>query len=57
MGARSLQNGRIFYDAGLCKGCGHCVAVCPSNAIRAAVSDLEEAVADVFDRIDRLIEY
>ena len=33
------------------------MTVCPSNAIRADVSDMEEAVADVYDRIDRLIDY
>lgn len=57
IGARSLQNGTIVYDAGLCKGCGHCVAVCQESAIQATVSDLEEAVADVLDRIERLITY
>jgi len=57
VGARSLQDGRILHDDGLCKGCGHCLTVCPSNAIRVSVSDPEEAVADVFDRIDNLIQY
>ena len=57
IGARSLQDGRISYNAALCKGCGHCMTVCPSNAIHADVFDLEEAVADVHDRIDRLIDY
>jgi UDP-glucose 4-epimerase len=57
IGARSLKDGRISYNSDLCKGCGHCMTACQSNAIRADVSDLEEAVADVYDRIDRLIEY
>ena len=57
IGARSSQDGRVFYDADLCKGCGHCITVCPSNAIRADASDLEEAVADLYGRIDRLIDY
>ena len=30
---RAVENDRIDLDRAICKGCGHCAAVCPANAL------------------------
>ncbi len=57
MGSRSIKNSKIAYDADLCKGCGKCITACPGRAITARVADLNEAVAEVWNRVDLLIDY
>lgn len=57
MGARKLENQKIVHDPSLCKGCGQCLTVCPEGAVHAEVSNLEAAVAEVWGRIDNLIDY
>ncbi|MBN2284784.1 MAG: 4Fe-4S dicluster domain-containing protein [Deltaproteobacteria bacterium] len=58
MDARALdQQGMVTHDASLCKGCGRCITVCPEKAVTASVSDVQEAAAEVWGRIEGLIDY
>ena len=57
MNARSLEDNRILYDPQRCKGCGRCLSVCPEGAISAEVSDIEDAVSDLFGRIRARVDY
>lgn len=57
MEARIRKGDRIVYDTHCCKGCGRCLTVCPEKAISAEVADVDEAVADVLDRVRKRIDY
>ena len=57
MEARIRKDDRIVHDAQRCKGCGRCLTVCPENAISADVVNVDEAVADVLDRVRNRIDY
>jgi len=37
----------------LCKGCGHCANVCPQQAVRVRVENLQETIDELWSRLDR----
>jgi ferredoxin len=53
--ALSLEGGSIARDKSLCKGCGNCASICPKGAVSMSVDDVDAAVAEVLDRVERLI--
>ena len=57
IGALSLHDGTVSVDPALCKGCGRCLMVCPEQAVTAEVNNLEDAVKDLYERIENLIDY
>ena len=57
MEARKIADGKLIVDPSRCKGCGHCLSACPEKAITADVADIDEAVAELWGRIDGLIDY
>ncbi|MFH2129195.1 MAG: 4Fe-4S binding protein [bacterium] len=57
MGALTLEKGRIVRDNILCKGCGLCVSGCPEKAIFPLIVDVDEAIAELQDRIRNRINF
>ncbi len=37
----------------MCKGCGHCANVCPQQAVRVRVENLQETIDELWSRLDR----
>ncbi|WP_372683907.1 4Fe-4S binding protein, partial [Desulfosarcina sp.] len=40
----AMEGDEVVHDESKCKGCGRCVSVCPENAVRAQIDDVDEAV-------------
>jgi len=38
------------------KGCGRCVSVCPQDAVRAQIENVEEAIGELMGRIEGMID-
>jgi len=55
--ARQIANNTIVFDAAVCKGCGRCITICPSRAIRAEADNIAEALRDLSGRIEARIDY
>jgi ferredoxin len=57
MNALSIKDGQVSRDNDLCKGCGLCVSGCPEKAIEPLIEDLEQAVAELQQRIKQRIDF
>jgi UDP-glucose 4-epimerase len=49
-----LVEGRAVHTQA-CRGCGHCVTVCPSSAIEIAYEN-DRIVQDSIERLSRLVD-
>ena len=56
MGALALADNDIHHNDLRCKGCGRCLSVCPAQAIRIDVADVDAAVDELVTRISRRIK-
>ncbi|RXM16307.1 4Fe-4S dicluster domain-containing protein, partial [Citrobacter sp. AAK_AS5] len=47
----------IVRDQALCKGCGRCASVCPTQAIAVRLDNVAAAMDDVLGRIRQRIDF
>lgn len=56
MAAISIADDRIHHDMNKCIGCGLCITNCPQKAVTADINDVDEAVRELTERIESLID-
>jgi len=47
-----LHNGRANIDMTRCKGCGRCIAVCPTSAISLHMDERVDPLGRIMARVD-----
>jgi ferredoxin len=47
-----MNNGRASMDLEQCKGCGRCIAVCPTRAISLRMDETVDTLGQILARIE-----
>ena len=55
--AITLIDGKAVHNEEKCKGCGRCVSICRQQAVHAKVADVDGAVKEMINRIEKIINF